>query len=325
MIIYDRIYGEIAVDKVLEELILSKPIQRLKEIHQGGASFLVNEKWNEKRFDHSIGTMLLIRMLGGSIEEQIAGLLHDVSHTAFSHVVDFVFENKQEDYHEKIYSSVIENSEIPQILAKYKYNFKEILFDDSKWTLLEQPAPQICADRVDSTLRDMYAYGNISLEGINNFLDNLIVVKGKMYLKNIETAEWFVETYYKEVIDFFLDPLNVYGYEMLAKTLKLSLEKNIITPNDFLLKDNELLSKIKSSGNKEVFELLKKIHPNVQVKEDHVNYTLHRKSKLRLIDPSILIDGVLIPSSRLSKKVEIMGHVAYEKAARGMYVKVLSN
>ena len=146
-----------------------------------------------------------------------------------------------------------------------------------------------------------------------------------MYLKNIETAEWFVETYYKEVIDFFLDPLNVYGYEMLAKTLKLSLEKNIITPNDFLLKDNELLSKIKSSGNKEVFELLKKIHPNVQVKEDHVNYTLHRKSKLRLIDPSILIDGVLIPSSRLSKKVEIMGNLAYEKATRGIYVRILSN
>ena len=38
--------------------------------------------------------MLLIKKLGGSVEEQIAGLLHDVSHTAFSHVIDYVFDNK---------------------------------------------------------------------------------------------------------------------------------------------------------------------------------------------------------------------------------------
>ena len=86
---------------------------------------------------------------------------------------------------------------------------------------MEQPAPELCADRVDSTLRDMYEYGNISLEQVNRFLDDLIVFEGRMYLQNIEVAEWFVKTYYKEVIDFFLDPINIYGYDMLAKTLKL--------------------------------------------------------------------------------------------------------
>ena len=75
--------------------------------------------------------MLLIRKLSGSLKEQIAGLLHDVSHTAFSHVIDFVFENKEEDYHEKIYNSVVKNSEIPTILAKYDYNYENILFDDT--------------------------------------------------------------------------------------------------------------------------------------------------------------------------------------------------
>ncbi|MEH6979544.1 HD domain-containing protein, partial [Bacillus pseudomycoides] len=162
MIISDIIYGEFEVDKVLEELILSKPVQRLKGVHQAGASYLINEKWNVTRFDHSVGVMLLIKKLGGSVEEQIAGLLHDISHTAFSHVIDFVFDNKDEDYHEKIYSTVIKNSEIPGILAKYDYNYEDILFDDSKWTLLEQSAPDLCADRVDYTLRDMYEYGYIS-------------------------------------------------------------------------------------------------------------------------------------------------------------------
>ena len=325
MIINDRIYGEFKVEPVLEELILSKPLQRLKEVHQGGASYLVNEKWNETRFDHSVGTMLFIRMLGGSLEEQIAGLLHDVSHTAFSHVIDFVFENMDEDYHEKIYPSVIKNSEIPTILAKYYYRYEELLLDDKRWTLLEQPAPELCADRVDSTLRDMYAYGHITLESINRFLDDLTVAHGKMYIQTIEMAEWFVETYYKEVIDFFLDHLNVYGNEMLAMTLIRSLEKSKITRQDFLLTDNELLHKIKSSGDPELQHLLKQIHPNVHVREDFEYYHIHRKSKVRLINPSIYRDGEFTPSSNLSEKIQMMGEVAFEKAARGVYVRILSN
>lgn len=325
MIIYDKLYGEFVVDKVLEELIVSQPVQRLKGIHQGGASYLVNQKWNETRFDHSIGVMLLIRKLGGSLEEQIAGLLHDVSHTAFSHVIDFVLENNEEDYHEKIYRSVVKNSEIPLILAKYAYNYEEILFDDSKWTLLEQPAPELCADRVDSTLRDMYGYGKITLAQVNRFLNDLIVYEERMYLQNIEVAEWFVKTYYKEVIDFFLDPLNIYGYDMLAKTLKLSLEKNVLTLTDFLGTDDELLSIIKSSEDQELLDLLRKINPNVQVKEDRENYDIHRKSKLRMIDPSIFKGGVLTPASKLSENIRTMNTKAYEKASRGMYVRILSN
>ncbi len=153
MIVSDIIYGDYNVDHVLAELIMSKPVQKLKGIHQGGASYLVNEEWNVTRYEHSVGVMLLIKKLGGSIEEQIAGLLHDVSHTAFSHVIDFVLENKEEDYHEKIYQKVIIDSEIPCILKKHGYDYKDILFNESKWTLLEQPAPELCADRVDYTLR----------------------------------------------------------------------------------------------------------------------------------------------------------------------------
>ena len=169
MIISDVLYGEFEVDQVVEELILSKSVQRLKGIHQTGASYLVNKEWNVTRFDHSVGVMLLVKKLGGSVEEQIAGLLHDVSHTAFSHVVDYVFDNRNESYHEEIFSSVVKHSEIPAILAKYGYTYEEILLDDSKWTLLERSAPELCADRVDYTLRDMYTYGYISLEEAHSF------------------------------------------------------------------------------------------------------------------------------------------------------------
>ena len=324
MIISDVLYGEFEVDQVVEELISSKSMQRLKGIHQAGASYLMNEKWNVTRFDHSVGVMLLVKKLGGSVEEQIAGLLHDVSHTAFSHVIDYVFDNRNESYHEEIFSSVVKNSEIPAILAKYAYNYEDILLDDSKWTLLERSAPELCADRVDYTLRDMYTYGYISLEEAHSFLEDLIVVNGKMILQNIEMAEWFTETYYKEVIDFFMKPMNIYGNDMLAKTLKVALHKRIIHADDFLLEDEELISKLQQCNDPEVEALLSKVHRNVKVKEDRNDYDLHQKNKVRLIDPPLLREGKIVQSSVVSENIRQMSDIAYEKAVRGMYVKLIS-
>ncbi|MEF7657813.1 HD domain-containing protein [Bacillus thuringiensis] len=325
MVISDVIYGEFKVDRVVEELIVSNPVQRLKGIHQNGASYLLNENWNVTRFDHSVGVMLLVKKLGGSVEEQIAGLLHDVSHTAFSHVIDYVFHNEGESYHEEIFSSVVKNSEIPAILSKYGYNYEDILLDDSKWTLLERSAPELCADRVDYTLRDMYTYGYISLEEVHSLLEDVIAVDGKMVLQSVEMAEWFTETYYKEVIDFFMKPMNIYGNDMLAKTLKLALHKKVIHADDFLLEDDELISKLQQCNDSEVHALLRKVHPNVNVKEDRNDYDLHQNNKVRLIDPPLLREGEVVPSSVVSENIRRMSDRAYEKAVRGMYVKVISD
>lgn len=219
----------------------------------------------------------------------------------------------------------MKHSEIPAILAKYGYNYEEILLDDSKWTLLERSAPELCADRVDYTLRDMYTYGYISLEEAHSFLEDVIEVNGKMVLQNIEMAEWFTETYYKEVIDFFMQPMNSYGNDMLAKTLKLALHKKVIHADDFLLEDDELISKLQQCSDPEVHALVSKVHPNVKVKEDRNDYDLYQNNKVRLIDPSLLREGEVVPSSVVSENITKMSEIAYEKAVRGMYVKVVSD
>src|SRR3989344_5458970 len=92
----NKLYGRYKItEAVLIDLINSKALQRLKGIHQAGAWNLhYSFKKSFTRYDHSLGVMLLLRKFGASIEEQIHGLLHDISHTAFSHVADFVF-NKQ--------------------------------------------------------------------------------------------------------------------------------------------------------------------------------------------------------------------------------------
>lgn len=323
MIISDYLYGEFEIDDVLAELLLSKPMQRLKGIHQGGASYLVNSRWNVTRYEHSIGVMLLIKQLGGSLEEQIAGLLHDVSHTAFSHVIDFVLENEAEDYHEEIFNEVIQKSEIPIILKKNNLDYEQLLLNAATWHLLEQPAPDLCADRVDYTLRDMYTYGKASFEEIQNFLNDIIIYQGKMCLKSIKSAEWFVKTYYQEVLDFFMDPLNVYAYHKLSLTLKLALNKKIITLADFLKEDEELIVLLKSSNDRQVQGLLKQLHPNVKVKVDQIEFDIYQKNKTRHINPLLYDENRLIRASEVSENVRKMNAAAEEKFQQGVFVKII--
>lgn len=322
MRIEDNIYGEFEIEGVLEELINTKVVQRLKNIHQGGASYLVNHNWNVTRYEHSVGTMIFIKMIGGSIEEQIAGLLHDISHTAFSHVVDFALNKSNEDYHEEIFEKIVEASDIPKILTKYGYDYKDILYNEKKWTLLERSAPALCADRIDYTLRDMYSYGYISLVAIKNFLDSLEVKDGEIVINSINAAEWFVNTYYKEVIDFFLNPLGIYANDRLSKAIKFALSLNEITLDDLLKDDNYVLNILKNSKNEEVISLIKSLNYDVKVVEDKDKYDIHQINKLRLIDPTVIIDGITSRASEKSTLIKILGEKAMQKSKEGVFVKI---
>lgn len=325
MFIKDALYGEFEIDGVLEELIQSAPVQRLKGIHQAGAGYLVNRQWDITRYEHSLGVMLLIRRYGGSLEEQIAGLLHDVSHTAFSHVVDVVLENTEEDYHDTILLDVIQPSAIPGILSKYGYDMEKILFDITRWSLLEQPAPELCADRVDYTLRDMFHYGEASFEEIQRFLEDVFVYQGKLCVKTIDSAEWFVKTYYQEVIDFFMDPINIYATNKLAHVLRLAVAKGILSMVDFQKDDEAVWEQIKASNDEEIQRLLQQLHEKVQVIEDVENFDIHSRQKVRLIDPSVYHHRQLYKASDLSDYVKEINARAIKKFEKGVYMRIIKS
>ncbi|REK71587.1 HD domain-containing protein [Paenibacillus paeoniae] len=326
MHIKDELYGEYEIDGVLEQLIMSKPVQRLKGIHQGGAGYLVNGSWNVTRYEHSIGVMLLIRKLGGSIEEQIAGLLHDVSHTAFSHVVDFALGHHDENYHEEIYSSIVLNSEIPDILRANGYSWDDVLGDDSKWTLLERPAPELCADRVDYTLRDMYRYNYLTHAEVLQFLEeDLLAVNGRMVLRNVQAAKWFVRAYNMEVLDFFMHPLNVYAYDKLAKALREAINLGLIVLPDLMLRDEEVWGMLQATDHPVISQLVRELHTGVQVEENMDQYDIYMKYKERLVDPPVLVGDHIVAASDLTEEVGRMKVRAREKFARGVYVRIMSD
>jgi len=118
MILKDRIYGSFNISSpLIAALIESKPFQRLKNISQMGPPTTFYHIKNYSRYEHSIGVFLLLKHLGASDNEQIAGLLHDVSHTTFSHVIDWVVgTGKNENYQDDQHFNFIKKTEIVRIL-----------------------------------------------------------------------------------------------------------------------------------------------------------------------------------------------------------------
>ncbi|GAA0863226.1 HD domain-containing protein [Paraclostridium tenue] len=321
--IKDYIYGEFEIDDVLIELINCSAVQRLKNIHQVGATYLVNKDLNVTRFEHSVGVMLLIKMLGGSLKEQIAGLLHDVSHTAFSHVIDFALDNNEQDYHEIIFSEVVINSEIPDILKRYGYNYKDILMDEKKWTILERKAPKLCADRVDYTLRDMYKYGYTNKSEVDLFIKDICIVNGEIVVKSIDKANWFLDLYYKEVVDFFMSPINAYAYDRLAKAIKLAINTNELHIKDILKTDNEVIEILKKSKNNDLLNLVNSLNGDIKIRINENKYDIHIKGKLRLIDPSVYINNKVFALSDLDYNVNEINNKVKDIINKGVYVEII--
>lgn len=243
----DPIYGTFELPQLFEDLLQATAVRRLEGIHHSGAIFLVNPDLSHNRLSHSIGVMLLIRMLGGSELEQVAGLLHDLSHTAFSHVGDYVFDNKEEDYHEHLFEAVLLNSEIPAILAKHGYTAAQVL--DGNFSILEQPLPLLCADRLDYTLRDAMHAKLITRQHAQSFLNSITLQEGVIVVKNAEYADWINHIFKRLNKEVFNAPLYVYANQQLAMLIREFLKKGLLAESDLMKDDTFLLNKIRSSAD----------------------------------------------------------------------------
>lgn len=283
MLIKDRVYGKININEpVLLELIKSQPLNRLKGIKQS----LSNK--NVSRWEHSLGVMLLLQKMGAGLDEQIAGLIHDVPHTAFSHVIDFVFlsSDYSHEFHEKFHEEIVKNSEIPKILDKYGYDLDKIL-DENNFPLLEQKIPDLCADRLDYSFRDRMGYGE-EANRIPQYINALVVKNNEIIFNDKNLAYNFAKDYLEMDYKYWSSPREVALYQILANALKIALDNNIISHDDLFKDDNFVYNKLKSSNYKEIIVLLQKMGPNLKIEQNNKDYDFYARNKLRFVDPKFV-------------------------------------
>jgi|SRR3989344_1173697 len=322
MKINDKIYGLVEIkDKVLIELINSKPIQRLKGIKQAGITGHIVKDRDYTRYDHSVGVMILLRKKQASLEEQIGGLLHDVSHTAFSHVVDFVYKTKEHNYHELFYEKIIRNSEIPSILKKHNFNLNRLL-NENNFPLLEKEIPDLCADRIDYALRDLDSFYTNGKPV--KFIASIVNKNDEFVFSDLETAKEFAFNFINLDEKIWANIREVAYFHIAADAIKIALENNILKEEDLFKQDNYVLDILKNSNNKKIKEKLSLLTPNLKVINSPKKYDFYSKTKLRYVDPKFIEDGQLKRLSDVDNlfKEKLKEHKAL--ISNGYYIKIAS-
>lgn len=298
MIYYDPIYAtsEI-VEPVLLDLVNTQAMQRARGVLQHGVTALIGITVPTSRFDHSMGVMLLVRRLGGRLEEQIAALLHDVSHTAFSHVIDYVFDgHNTQSYHEEKKLEFVSSSDIPVTLEKYGYNWLDFM-DETSFPLLEQELPHLCADRLDYFLRDARDLGLASDTEIATTLKHLRAYDGQIVTDSLDSARWLGYTFIAADKASWANFCEVGLYELAARAIRRGLQIGVIDESDLWGTDLPAWQKLLGSSDSQLQHDIQRVNADTRFKWDEFQPDFWVSTKLRSIDPDLLSNGTVKPLS----------------------------
>lgn len=325
MILHDLVYSKIEVrDRLITELIESRALQRLKGINQHGSWRYLLGNDNVTRFDHCVGVYYLLRHFGASLEEQAAGIIHDVPHTAFSHVIDYVYGQRESmEHHEALQEGVVMNSDVPGIVKAHGFDIKRML-DYRNFPLLERPLPDLCCDRLDYFFRDALFLGVCTREEINSFMEQLAVRDNEIVCTEPDVAKGMALAFLKCSETLWASPLQAASYELLARAVKAGLRKGLLREEELLLTDDDVYARLEGSGDREVLANLSLVRPGLRVENNPRDFDFITGTKARFIDPKTATPGGLRRVSDIYPDFRDKAREFRERIGQGYHIKILT-
>lgn len=323
---YSTVYGDFLVEEpLIIELIKSPEMRRLKKINQYGIDYYVYKPEIYTRFEHSICVYLLTRKYGAGINEQVAALLHDVSHTLYSHSVDFLlkFDLRGDAYQDDIHDVFLQNSNIKGILEKYNLTTKDVAHKNPKFKILDQSTPELCADRIEYNLYGGYVEGILTPSEIKTILRDLSFENDIWYFNTISSARLLA------YLALFLTDSRFAGYDncarniIFSKILERALEVNIISFDDIHSSTDDVIwARLTSCNDSLINSLFIKLADISKFYTlDKQNYDIVNYSKFRAIDPLIKTEAGFFRLTELNKAFKDDYEALRTRISEGIHIK----
>lgn len=258
-VVLDPVHGYIELDDLVQDLLSTPQMQRLRRIKQLGFSNLVYPGANHSRFEHSLGTMHLASTLTrglNSIEEdkkteiKVAALLHDIGHGPFSHVTENVIDKYTRRRHDDV-KEILGKVEIREVLSKYGISpgnlVKHIKGETSLGQILSS---EIDVDRMDYLVRDArytgVAFGvvdyNRLIKQMNFYEDRLVVDYG-----GLKAAESLLVSRFWMNTSVYYHHVTRISEVMCSRAVEYMIENNELDP--FKLRQMDDIDLIASMRN----------------------------------------------------------------------------
>lgn len=259
---------------------------------------LYTPKYFYSRLDHSIAVALIVWNFTKDMKQTIAGLLHDVSSPAFSHVNDY----RKDDYlvqesTEELNRTIIRSDiQLACLLKRDNLTYEEIE-DYKQYPIADNKMPQLAADRLEY----IFSTGLIvkkewDLDFIKKVYDDLTIQQNEynqleLGFKTFDLAVLYCQKSLK-IARLYIENENKLALSLLSTIINEAIDLDIISEKDlYYFSEIQILDKLSLVDNEKIKELLIKFKTTTKVNISTVlpNSIFYVKVavKKRYIDPII--------------------------------------
>ena len=283
---------------------------------------LYKNRFFYSRLDHSVGVALIIWNFTKDKTQTIAGLLHDVSTTVFSHVSDFRKGDAltQTSTEEPTTPMILSDSALCKLLESDGIEPKDVV-DYHIYPIADNEIPSLSADRLEYMYPSGLALdGSWTFEEIAKTYNDLIILKNEenkeeLGFKTIEMAELYCKKFC--MIGHILQlNENKLSLQLLSQIMSKVVELDVLQEEDFMtLSESKIIEKIESFISKKTLSLeeqkfatmyntfrrmTKVEHTNQKLPEDEY-FCVSLKVKQRYINPLVKVGANSQQAKRLSE------------------------
>ena len=272
--------------------------------------------------DHSIGVALIIWNFTKDKTQTIAGLLHDVSTTVFSHVSDFRKGDAltQTSTEEPTTKMILSDSALCKLLESDGIEPKDVV-DYHIYPIADNEIPSLSADRLEYMYPSGLALdGSWTFEEIAKTYNDLTILKNEenkeeLGFKTIEMAELYCKKFC--MIGHILQlNENKLSLQLLSQIMSKAVELDVLQEEDFMtLSESKIIEKIESFISKKTLsveeqkfatmyntfiKMTKVEHTNQKLPEENY-FCVSLKVKQRYINPLVKVGSNSQQVKRLSE------------------------
>ena len=253
----DSIHDYIDLDELESSLVDTEPFQRLRWVKQLGSANLDYPGANHTRLEHSIGVSHLVKQMASQSDVpndeislvSVAGLLHDLGHSPYSHLADVLPFGKD---HVEVTQDIINSSQISNIFHEHGVDTNEVcnlIKGDHKYGSLI--SGDVDGDRLDYLTRDSHYTGVKTGVDTGRLVTKMSITDGELVIGEggLPVVETFLTSRSIMFPTVYFHPFSRGAELMLARATTAAIDNEIFTYDSFVsFTDHKFLSELNSAG-----------------------------------------------------------------------------
>lgn len=204
---------------------------------------------NYSRYDHSVGTALLVWRFTGDRRQTLAGLFHDIATPCFAHVVDFMLGDavRQEATEGRTREMIAQSAAIQALLSLHGFTTDDVA-DYHLYPIADNDGPKLSSDRLEYTLGNLVNYGRKTRSEVRRMLEDITVLRNGDGEKELGfMGEEHAVSFAHAALDMgeiYVSDADRFSMQTLADLLKEAWKAGAISAEDLWRDEKHLIEKL---------------------------------------------------------------------------------